>query len=396
MPRFLSWLLVVLLLAVFGAVVAWALRDRTRRGQGMPPYSVYGEGRQGLEASADLLRIYGWTPVALTRPPQPGRYPGLLVVAEPDPDGLLGTRTGALRDDEPNGEVKGVLRWVEEGNTLLLCGTHQTALHQALHLVVTSDETGEGTPTAVALAEAGGYTEGIERLSVANRATLSAPGALPLWWVREQPGAVVLRRGSGRVVVVADPSLLTRRGLLRDDNLRFLVNVAELHAEDGKVFFDEYHHGIRSGGGFWGYLGHYGHYGFFLPLAVAVGAGVWRAAVRLGPAVPRPQPLTVDAVDYASALARIYQQAGARRLVGRALVRGFLRALTRHLRLRGNALPAEILAAWRQHDPGPTMTRLQGLLRAVVGLRKGEVADRELLTWARAFDQFEAEVLHAR
>ena len=55
----------------------------------------------------------------------------------------------------------------------------------------------------------------------------------------------------------------------------------------------------------------------------------------------------------------------------------------------------EVLAAWRQHDPGPSLSRLQELLKGVGELRRGGVTDRQLLAWARAFDQFQAEVLHA-
>ena len=62
--------------------------------------------------------------------------------------------------------------------------------------------------------------------------------------------------------------------------------------------------------------------------------------------------------------------------------------------MRSKALPAEMLAAYRQHDGGPGLARLQGLLRGVAELRKDDLTDRQLLTWAWAFDQFQREVLH--
>ncbi len=207
---------------------------------------------------------------------------------------------------------------------------------------------------------------------------------MPLWSVGGRPGAMVVRHGEGRVILVADPSLATYNGLwdattspptLRDDNVLFLVNVAAMNAEDGKVYFDEYHHGFQSGGGFWGYLRYHGEHLLLLPLFLAAGAGLWLWAVRLGPATPTPRTSETDAVDYASALARLYRQAGARRRLARTLARGFLGALTRQLRLRRNALPAEVLAAWRLHDPGPSGERLQGLLRGVAELRKGDVTE---------------------
>ena len=161
-----------------------------------------------------------------------------------------------------------------------------------------------------------------------------------------------------------------------------------LNARDGKVYFDEYHHGFQAGGGFWGYLRYHGQHLMLVPLLLAIGAALWMGAVRLGPATPTPRTSETDAVDYASALARLYQQAGARRRLARTLARGFLGALTGQLRLRRNALPAEVLSAWRQHDPGPSGERLRDLLRGVAELRKGDLSDQRLLYWSQGFDQF--------
>ncbi len=251
-----------------------------------------------------------------------------------------------------------------------------------------------------------GYLRDIHTLSVGSRSTLPPrAGALPLWWIGNgqdrAPGALVLRQGKGRVIVVADPSLATYSGLwdrkdgsatLRDDNVWFLVNVATLDARDGKVYFDEYHHGFQSGGGLWGYLRYHGQALLLAPLFLVVAAAVWTAAVRLGPATPTPHTSEADAVDYASALARLYRQAGARRRLARTLARGFLGALTGQLRLRRNALPAEVLSAWRLHDPGASGERLQALLHGAAALRKGDVTERDLLHWSQAFDQFRREM----
>ena len=64
------------------------------------------------------------------------------------------------------------------------------------------------------------------------------------------------------------------------------ANLALLGARDGKVYFDEYHHGLQSSGGFWGYLGYHRQHLTLLPIALAVAAALWRGMVRLGPAVP--------------------------------------------------------------------------------------------------------------
>jgi hypothetical protein len=389
MTRVLSWCLVFVLFGAFVAVVVYELRARAAAGKGMPAFSVYSAERDGLAEAADVLRKLGYQPVAVTRPIQHTHDRGLLVLVQPEGQALL----PGEEPDLGEADVHALLGWVEEGNTLLFCCDQLTNLHRQLRLGATTDTTnGSEDLVAVDLGEAGPYTAGIDRLVVEGHHTVEGDVGLPLWWVGHDPGAILVRRDKGRVLVVADPSLLTLRGLQREDNVLFLANVAALHARDGRVYFDEYHHGLRTGGGFWGYLRYHNLQWTLLPICLVAAVAVWRASVRLGPAVPTPREAHADAVDYASAVARIYHHAGARRLLARALARGFLTPLTRHLRLRRAALPAEILAAWQQRYPGESTQRLQGLLRGLAELRKGETSDRQMLAWARAFDQFEREV----
>jgi hypothetical protein len=374
MTRPLSWLLVVLLVGAFAGTVVYVFRQRAEAGKGLPDYSVYSEEANGLAEAARFLRKLGWEPVAVARPIQHTRARGLLILVEPAERSLIPGEPPKL----PEGDVKALLRWVEQGNALLYCGRHRTAMHAALDVAVASDD--EPSPDEVFRLDpgaAGRYTEGVRRVGVEGRDTLDCPRGLPLWWQKDRPGALLLKHGQGRVLLAADPSLLTYRGLRREDNAVFLSNVAQRHARDGKVYFDEYHHGLRSGGGFWGYLGYHGAHWVLVPLGLLLGMAAWALAVRLGPAVPRPAPLRADAVDYASGVARIYEKAGVRRLLARALVRGFLTALTRHLHLRRNALPAEVLRAWQEQHPAESAKRLQALLRGASELRKGDVTERQ-------------------
>lgn len=394
MTRFISWLLVLLLLGGFGVAVAHVLRLRAAAGKGMPAYSVYSEERNGLGPAARLLRRLGWEPVAVARPIHHTRHRGLLVVIEPhEPDLLLGADPGM---SEENARV--VVRWVEEGNAVLLCSRRSTALHHALGVGALTDRTREEPPPhKVTPEEAGRYTAGVRQLEVEGRDAVFADDGLPLWWQNDQqPGAVLLRRGRGRAIVVADPGLFTERHLHKGaSNLHFLYNVASLHAQDGRVYFDEYHHGIRAGGGFWDYLRRHDQQWVLLPLAVVLVMAGWAVAVRVGPAVPTPPPLRADAVDYASAVARIYQRAGTRTRLARGLARSFLATLAKHLRLRRSALPAEVLAAWRSRAPDQAARRLQVLLRGTTELRQDDVSERQLLAWTQAFDAFQTEVGNA-
>ena len=424
MSRPLAWVLVVLFFGVFVGAVAYVLRDRADAGKGMPPYSIYSHGaRRGAAEAAYVLQQAGWTPVALTRPIQYTKARGLLILVQPeeDDDAHADPTGGVSRQD-----ADALLDWVGEGNTLLVLSRRANGLHQALGLVGNEVPPAKDEYVPVTLDSdlaSSDYLRDVHSLSVGSESTLpNQSGALTLWRIGDRPGAMVLPgplaarlreqnraqdekappyKKQGRVILVADPSLATYSGLwetakgqenLRDDNYLFLVNVAAMHARDGDVYFDEYHHGFQSGGGFWGYLRYHGEHLLLLPLFLAAGARLWLWAVRLGPATPTPRTSEADAVDYASALARLYRQAGARRRLARTLARGFLGALTRQLRLRRNALPAEVLSAWRLHDPGPSGDRLQGLLRGVAELRKGDVTEQQLLTWSQGFDQFLKEM----
>jgi hypothetical protein len=387
MSRILTWSLLTAMAGAFGVVGYRVLREQAVAGKNMPAYSVFSAQPTGLADAALVLEKLGWEAVALTQPiqhsPQRDASGCLLILAEPERASLLAGGTQDLNDID----VRSLLQWVERGNTLLLTSRHTTALHQALNLFPIHDtRTGYDETTEVDLAEAGGYTDHIDRLVVEGRDAVNGAAALPLWWVGEEPGAVLVGRGKGRVLVLADPSILTIVGLRQADNLRFLVNVAALNAHDEKVYFDEYHHGFRTGGGFWGYLHYHDQQWAVVLLLLALATAIWGVGVRLGRAVPAPPPSQADAVEYASAVARIYQRAGIRQLLAKTLGRDFLTALTRHLKLRRGAASAEVLAAWQRRHPADSVPQLQTLLEGAAELQEREVSPNELLTWARAMD----------
>jgi hypothetical protein len=393
MTRLVCWLLVVVLVGLGVAALSVVLRQRREAGLDMPLYSVWSDGEEGLGPLAHLLHDLKphWTPVSVTRPIQGMPYRGLLIVT-------LASRVEMGRrveDELSEADTHGLLHWVAQGNTILFAADMNTRLHQALGMTRIDHPGSEDVYVRSHPLPAGGYTAGVDLLDVRPRATLQVGAdAMPLWNVDGRVGAAVVRHGKGRVVVVADPNMLTRRGLIRqdgeprDDNAVFLDNVVAMHAEDRTVYFDEYHHGIQSGGGFWAYVAIHGESLTLLLLFAVTSVAIWRVAVRLGPAVSVPRTQQTDAVEYASALGLLYQRAGARRRLSRALVRGFLGGLTRHLRLKARALPAVLLAAWRQQHQTARTAQLETLLRGVNELRRGPVTEQQLLHWTRAFDSF--------
>jgi hypothetical protein len=389
MTRFVSWFLVMCLLGGLTAAGVRVLRLRAASGVGMPEYSIFSEQADGLAPVARKLEQLGLRPTALTRLVNPAYHRGLLILVEKEEQGfILGQGSRLSESDTGN-----MLRWVEAGNALLVCSRNNSNLTDALKVDVAKlGKEEDDAPHRLEVDSAGPYTEGLDRIEVEGKQSLSAGRGLPLWWQDGRPSALLIRRGAGRVIFVSDPSFLTERRLHRGaDNLVFLANVAMLHARDGLIYFDEYHHGIQASGGFWGFLQYYGQQIVMVPLLLTVLIAIWAVAIRLGPAVASPRTTGADAVDYASAVARIYHRTGASRLLARGLARNFLARLGRVLNTRPAALPAEMLAAWRQRRPKEHAGRLERLLRAAGDMRRSDITDSQLLAWTQAFDAFEQE-----
>lgn len=383
-----AWFVLAILFALFAALAWLVLQQRLDSGRGMPDFSVYSEGRNGLATAAWLLRQLGWQPVALTRAIQQTRDRGLLIIVEPQQQyGMLG-----LPYYLSESEARGLLNWVAEGNTLLLCSRHQTRLHTELGASVVG-KIDKRPALQQATPSFGGFTQQIEQMEVEGQLSLVSRGGVPLWWVGDKVGALLFAKGKGRVLLVADPSVLTHRGLVRRDNVMFLCNAARLGSHDDRVFFDEYHHGLRAASGYWSYLRYHGQHWIVLQMLLVFGVVVWGLALRLGPAKATRQISHADGVDYASAVARIYQQAGVRHRLARWLIVDFLNKLTKHLRLRRTATTAQMLAAWKKKTRADGGDALDPLLQGVSRLRQQADTDqqipaKELLHWAREFDAF--------
>jgi len=270
-------------------------------------------------------------------------------------------------------------------------------LHDKLGVVVLDDNSRgdavyQATPGAV-----GDYTARIDNIGIERKATVTGRHAVPLWSIGKRSVAALVRHGAGHVLVMPDPSVLTHRGLLREDNAIFLYNVAALDAEEGRVYFDEYHHGIRSGGGYWSYLRYHGQHWVVLDIVLVAGMALWATGRRLGPATPIPVTKRTDSVDYASSVARIYEKADVRPLVAVIFCRHFQNALVLHLRLRRTARPLEILAAWRQRHGEASTRELDHLLGAAETLGNGQIpAAGQLLALAQRFDAFLDEHVRKR
>jgi hypothetical protein len=252
---------------------------------GGPVSSSFSTGDQGMEAYADLLAGAGRT-VARQRD-RVGRsdLPEGATVVVADPEELA----------EP--EVSAIVAHVRGGGRLVALGAGSEPLVQALLGPDVRHEVGRPVrrlevwvpvpdvgPARSLAGDAGGRWAG--------------PVGLPVAGSGDRPSVVVADVGNGRVVAVADAGPLRNDHLAEADDAAFGLAVAG--GGDRPVVFVESAHGFAVQGWDavppswkWALAG----------LVVALAAGVWWAASRLGPPEPERRELRPPRVDHVEAVA---------------------------------------------------------------------------------------------
>jgi hypothetical protein len=118
------------------------------------------------------------------------------------------------------------------------------------------------------------------------------------------------RLGAGRIVALSCPEVFQNARIGKGDHLLLLERLAGVGRP---VYFDEYVHGMRAGGGAMEVLKSWGLGPLMVMTAAAALVAFWRARVRIGPPEePRPEART-EAVEFVDSLAELYARALSRR-----------------------------------------------------------------------------------
>ncbi|GAC1508978.1 MAG: hypothetical protein NVS1B3_10620 [Candidatus Dormibacteraceae bacterium] len=119
------------------------------------------------------------------------------------------------------------------------------------------------------------------------------------------------KRGSGVLVVLADPLMLCNGYLDKKDNGRLLADLLGLSASGRRVYFDEYHHGVNIADFSpqawittpWGAA--------LLWLIIAVFVGLLLRGRAFGPLIPRPAQVARADLEWAVAVGALLRRSSA-------------------------------------------------------------------------------------
>lgn len=184
-----------------------------------------------------------------------------------------------------------------------------------------------------------------------DKSTASAVGLVRIdYGGKTHTIAADYRTGTGRLVVVSDPRLLSNHALGEEDNA---VLAARLLVAPGRqVVFDEFYHGLTvRGNPFWLLTNFpYGLIGLLIVAWLSLWA--WRSGVHLGPALPDEVASRRSVVEYVDAMGRLFLRAGSRRHLIRLVRDGALWMLRRRFNLPpGDESRERLLLTISRRDP---------------------------------------------
>jgi hypothetical protein len=209
----------------------------------------------------------------------------------------------------------------------------------------------------------------------------SSTSTAPVVHLRDDQGALLLdfTYGSGRVVILTDPYIVSNGGIRLNDNLQLAVNL--LTAADGLIAFDEYHQGKGSSQN--SFAGYFAGTPVLL-VAAQVGLVVllilWTRGRRFGRPLPLPQVDRRSSLEFVASMAELQQRARAFDLAIENIYTRTRRVLARHAGMDYNSSRSEIakrIAARGTIDAH----KLETLMRQCEDVINGEPC-----TWRQSID----------
>jgi hypothetical protein len=279
-------------------------------------------------------------------------------------------------------ERREILRWVEAGGRLVLVSSRTTGVHRDFGVRVLEGK-GRVRPGVARAVGASPLLGGARELAspLMHHLDLGASDPRTLFAHERRAVVAVVPRGEGLAVFLALPYVAGNAGLRERDNLRFLYSLATLLAGDGRVHFDEYHHGHRRSRGFVALASGFGLQFALAQLALAGLFALW--AARHPPRGRAPaRDAGRGAEEHIAAVAALYERGGLAAHAAETLWSATRAAVAARLGLRGPRALRALGPALEARGRRDLAVRLRSLERRAGDLG-AKVRPRDLVAFAR-------------
>lgn len=378
-------LAILILLALTGFLVI----ERMQAGQEdqLPPFSSDSDQPDGLSALASWLAELGYDVI------DPFPRPVFAIPSGTDLVFVVEPSTPLLDED-----VKTLKLWVEGGGTLIISGLGQPiqALYSQFDLEprpVVSNRS-EDSPPALAnpLFIQPPITASVPPGFFDFRFAADDPVFVPLLADEDGAWLAAADQGSGRVIVVSRPTLLTNQSLKDNGPRQLALNLAGLVEPGGRVWFDEWHHGQQVAGPLADRLSGPADWLRFTSPGrslifglTAIFAFLILSGRRLGRAEPLPSAIgRRRAVEYVHAVADMTRRTGRRDELQAHYYQRLKRSLGRRHRLDPAMADEEFARRVGEFSPEIDPAKLLTLLHR---LRQTQMTEKELVAAAVELNQ---------
>lgn len=384
-----AWLFasVVVLVAALTAITARTQYGNEQRSQP----STYSTGPAGYAAAFRLLRQEGY-PVDRLEEPYSSlpRRPALLIACTPFQRPVAPSE--AARLDE----------WLRSGGALVLVeGAPDEVLNDRLGVRL---DQASARDIALPPADAASpFMRGVARVEVSGELRVARPSPGHAHALVASGGAYLItwQHLLGRVVAATDGIGWKNQRLGLADNALLLVNIADWFHQrypEGRILFDEYHHGYganKPAPSLWRAIGSVGRglllYGLAIFLLIVVNLNR-----RFGSPRPLPEGRQVQTMDYVAYMGALYRRARAVDLPIEVLYRDLLRLLALRLDLPPNSASADLARAaggilhWDE-------TEVQSVFRKCeMALASRSITEAEMLALARVLNNLRRRAQSAK
>jgi len=363
-----AWLAIGLIMVLLLVTIAAAIQQT--RQQILPAYSSLSTRPDGTQALALWLEQLNYSvnrDVSTTFQPPPET--GLIFMLEPFP--------GVTAE-----EWQTIDGWVEEGGILVLAGDSLgTALamrRYRFNLSFLSTATGTLTVQTPLLNSppAQVNTRAVLQTSRNDFVTHLAVGS--------EPVLVSFEQEAGRVILSAAPYPFSNAGLKEAGNPALVLNIVSAAGQAGTVWFDEWHHGLRSmrtqivGPGNWLRYTPAGHALLYIAVVIFAALVLWGR--HFGRPLPLPRNATRRApLEYITAIANLSRRAGHRSAVLKQYHHWLKRGLGQRYRLNPTLPDDQYVAQLSRLNPALDGAALRNLLAQ---LQRKNVTESEMIQLA--------------